>query len=99
MRNKLYITIFTIMSTILGGCEGGLEPEIYDNLTGDNFPKTEADAKTLGTMAKKAVATFKKGDGRTYSKVIKMVKSPKTGAYIFQEEMIPNEAVKDYFAK
>ena len=47
-------------------------------------------------MAKKA---FKKGDGRTYSKVIKMVKSPKTGAYIFQEEMIPNEAVKDYFAK
>ena len=29
-------------------------------------------------MAKKAVATFKKGDGRTYSKVIKMVKSPKT---------------------
>ena len=47
-------------------------------------------------MAKKAVATFKKGDGRTYSKVIKMVKS---GAYIFQEEMIPNEAVKDYFAK
>ena len=43
-------------------------------------------------MAKKAVATFKKGDGRTYSKVIKMVKSPKTGAYIFQEEMIPNEA-------
>ena len=44
MRNKLYITIFTIMSTILGGCEGGLEPEIYDNLTGDNFPKTEADA-------------------------------------------------------
>ena len=47
-------------------------------------------------MAKKAVATFKKGDGRTYSKVIKMVKSPKTGAYIFQEEMIPNEAVKDY---
>ncbi len=26
-------------------------------------------------MAKKAVATFKKGDGRTYSKVIKMVKS------------------------
>ncbi|WP_308587606.1 DUF4295 domain-containing protein, partial [uncultured Parabacteroides sp.] len=39
------------------------------------------------------------GDGRTYSKVIKMVKSPKTGAYIFQEEMVPNELVKDYFAK
>ena len=25
-------------------------------------------------MAKKAVATFKKGDGRTYSKVIKLLK-------------------------
>ncbi len=48
-------------------------------------------------MAKKSVATFKKGDGRTDSKVIKMVKSPKTGAYTFQEEMVPNEAVKDFF--
>jgi hypothetical protein len=50
-------------------------------------------------MAKKAVATFKTGEGRTYSKVIRMVKSPKTGAYIFQEEMIPNDTVKDYFKK
>ena len=50
-------------------------------------------------MAKKVVAAFKKGDGRTYSKVIKMVKSPKTGAYVFSEEMVPNEAVKDYFNK
>ena len=50
-------------------------------------------------MAKKAVATFKTGEGRTYSKVIRMVKSPKTGAYVFQEEMIPNDNVKDYFKK
>jgi hypothetical protein len=50
-------------------------------------------------MAKKAVATFKKGEGKSYSKVIKMVKSPKTGAYIFKEEMILNDEVKDYFAK
>ena len=35
---------------------------------------------------KSQLQLFKKGDGRTYSKVIKMVKSPKTGAYIFQEE-------------
>ncbi|MDR1526459.1 MAG: DUF4295 domain-containing protein [Dysgonamonadaceae bacterium] len=49
-------------------------------------------------MAKKTVAGYReKSEGRSYSKVIKMVKSPKTGAYIFQEEMIPNEAVKDYF--
>ena len=52
-------------------------------------------------MAKKTVASLHEGskEGRSYTKVIKMVKSPKTGAYIFQEEMIPNEAVKDYFAK
>lgn len=50
-------------------------------------------------MAKKVVATLQKGDGRTYSKVIRMVKSPKTGAYIFEEEMVPNEKVKEALAK
>lgn len=45
-------------------------------------------------MAKKTVASLQKGEGRTYSKVIKMVKSPKTGAYTFKEEMVPNEAVE-----
>jgi len=49
-------------------------------------------------MAKKTVAGYReKSEGRSYSKVIKMEKSPKTGAYTFKEEMIPNEAVKDYF--
>ena len=50
-------------------------------------------------MAKKAVATLHEGstDGRAYTKVIKMVKSPKTGAYVFDERMVPNEAVKDFF--
>ena len=46
-------------------------------------------------MAKQTVATLQTGEGRTYSKVIKMVKSPKTGAYVFKEEMMPNDAVKD----
>lgn len=50
-------------------------------------------------MAKKVVATLQKGEGRGYSKVIKMVKSPKTGAYIFQEEMVQNEKVKGVLAK
>ena len=50
-------------------------------------------------MAKKVVASLEKGEGRGWSKVIKMVKSPKTGAYVFQEEMVLNEKVKDYFAK
>lgn len=46
-------------------------------------------------MAKKTVASLQKGEGRTYSKIIKMVKSPKTGAYIFKEDMVPNDAVKE----
>ena len=50
-------------------------------------------------MAKKTVATLKTGDGRGYEKVIKMVKSPKTGAYIFDEQMVPNEKVQDFFKK
>lgn len=49
-------------------------------------------------MAKKTVATLQTGnEGRTYTKVIKMVKSPKTGAYCFDEHMVPNEAVRDFF--
>ena len=38
-------------------------------------------------MAKKAVATLQTGDKEKFVKVIKMVKSPKTGAYMFAEEM------------
>ena len=49
-------------------------------------------------MAKKVVATLLKGEGRTFSKVIKMVKSPKTGAYMFKEQMVPNDQVKDVLA-
>ena len=50
-------------------------------------------------MAKKVVATLQKGAGKAYSKVIKMVKSEKSGAYTFVEEIVPNEQVKEYFAK
>ena len=52
-------------------------------------------------MATKAVATLQTGktDGRAYSKVIKMIKSPKTGAYIFDERMVLNEDVKKFFEK
>ena len=50
-------------------------------------------------MAKKTVATLQTGEktGRAYTKVIKMVKNPQTGAYTFDEQMVPNEAVKDFF--
>ena len=52
-------------------------------------------------MAKKTVASLHEGskEGRAYTKVIKMVKSPKTGAYIFDEQMVPNEKVQDFFKK
>ena len=52
-------------------------------------------------MAKKTVASLHDGskEGRAYTKVIKMVKSPKTGAYIFDEQMVPNEKVQDFFKK
>ena len=50
-------------------------------------------------MAKKTVASIQKGEGRTYSKVIKVVKSPKTGAYVFQEEMVHNDKVNEVLAK
>ena len=46
---------------------------------------------------KKVVASLQIGAGKTYSKVIRMVKSEKTGAYKFVEEIIPNESVTDYF--
>jgi hypothetical protein len=50
-------------------------------------------------MAKKTVATLQKGAGKGYAKVIKMSKSEKTGAYVFKEEIIPNDEVTSYFKK
>jgi hypothetical protein len=50
-------------------------------------------------MAKKVVATLKKGDGKSFAKVIRAIKSEKTGAYSFREEIVPAELVKDTLAK
>lgn len=49
-------------------------------------------------MAKKTVATLQKG-GKTYTKVIKPVRSEKSGAYTFVEEMVPNDQVKEFLDK
>jgi hypothetical protein len=49
-------------------------------------------------MAKKVVATLQTA-GKNYAKVIKMVKSPKSGAYSFKENVMHVEEVKDYLAK
>lgn len=50
-------------------------------------------------MAKKVVATLKQKGAKGAAKVIKMVKSEKTGAYTFQEEIVPSDLVKDFLAK
>ena len=51
-------------------------------------------------MAKKVVATLKtSANGKNRTKCIRMVKSEKTGAYIFKSEIVPNEEVKSFFSK
>jgi hypothetical protein len=50
-------------------------------------------------MAKKVVATLQSGVGRNFTKCIKMVRSEKTGAYAFEEEVVHNDHINDFFAK
>lgn len=49
-------------------------------------------------MAKKTVASLQKA-GKNLTKVIKMVKSEKTGAYSFTEDIVPNDKVQEFFNK
>ncbi len=51
-------------------------------------------------MAKKVVATLKReGATKAYTKVIRMVKSEKSGSYIFDERIMEKELVNDYLKK
>jgi hypothetical protein len=50
-------------------------------------------------MAKKVVASLKKTDGKSYAKVIRAVRSEKTGAYTFREEIVAADLVKEVLAK
>ena len=51
-------------------------------------------------MAKKVVATLQGGAGsKKMTKVIKMVKSPKTGAYIFEEQVMNADEVDSFLKK
>jgi len=49
-------------------------------------------------MAKKTVATLQTGS-KKFTKVIKIKKSPKTGAYVFEEKMVNAALAKDFFKK
>ncbi|MDX1907358.1 MAG: DUF4295 domain-containing protein [Bacteroidia bacterium] len=48
-------------------------------------------------MAKKVVATFgAKQAAKQYTKIVRSVKNPETGAYTFKEDIIPSEQVQDF---
>ena len=49
-------------------------------------------------MAKKTVATLQTGY-KKMTKVIKMVKSPKSGAYVFVEKVVNADDTDAFFAK
>ena len=47
-------------------------------------------------MAKKSVASLQTGSKRL-TKAIKMVKSPKTGAYSFEEKIVNKDVANEFF--
>jgi len=50
-------------------------------------------------MAKKAVATFSdKTSAKNVVKCIRLIRSNRSGAYAFKEEMVPTEQVTDFFS-
>jgi len=49
-------------------------------------------------MAKKTVATLQTGS-KKFTKVIRLKKSPKTGAYVFEEKILNADLAKDFFKK
>lgn len=50
-------------------------------------------------MAKKTVATLGKGGAKDITLVIKSKRSPKSGAYMFEEKFVPTDKVKDFIGK
>ena len=50
-------------------------------------------------MAKKVVATLKQPGGVKFARVIRAIKSEKTGAYTFKEEMVPETEVQKVLSK
>jgi len=52
-------------------------------------------------MAKKAVASFSgdKSASRNSVKCIRLVRSSRSGAYAFKEEIVPTDQVKEFFSE
>ncbi len=48
-------------------------------------------------MAKKTVAGYRdKSKSKGFTKVIRSVKNPETGAYSYKEEIIPSDMLKEF---
>ena len=48
-------------------------------------------------MAKKTVAGYRdKSKLKSFTKIIRSVKDPKTGAYTFKEEVVPTDMVNEF---
>lgn len=50
-------------------------------------------------MAKKVVATLQKAGSKNLTKVIRSMRSAKTGAYTFKEEMVPLDSLEKVLAQ
>lgn len=50
-------------------------------------------------MAKKVVATLQAGTGKEFAKIIRMKRSPKSGAYSFTESIMPQDKVQEFMSK
>jgi hypothetical protein len=55
-------------------------------------------AKKISKNAKVAQRTANAGSGKDHVRVVKSVKNPQTGAYIFKEAIVHKDKVKDFFA-
>lgn len=49
-------------------------------------------------MAKKTVATLKKADAKTFTKVIRMMKKTETSGYSFVEQVVPSDEAEKALA-
>lgn len=49
-------------------------------------------------MAKKSVASLKTGDSAAFTKVVRMIKSPRTGGLTFEEKIVNKDHVEDFFS-
>lgn len=48
-------------------------------------------------MAKKTVAGYRdKSQSKQFTKVVRAVKDPQTGAYSYREDIVPTDMVKDF---